>query len=204
MKKLFGLSLSVFLAGFMLWLVGFIVFSLSALSYQPQNPNTKTDAIIALTGGNYRISTGMELMADGMAPQLFISGIFEHVGMDEIMHNWPQDKTQPDCCIVLGRKARSTVENASETAAWVYENNIKSLRLVTSNYHMRRALREFHNAMPDIKIIAHPVTKPDYLAHDYKFWELAFSEYHKTLYRAVAISLKPRSLQKQHASGTGE
>ena len=61
------------------------------------------------------------------------------------------------CCIELGHDAADTVGNARETAAWAKAGNYRSLRLVTSDYHMPRSLAVFRRAMPHIDLIAHPV-----------------------------------------------
>jgi uncharacterized SAM-binding protein YcdF (DUF218 family) len=59
--------------------------------------------------------------------------------------------------ITLGHLADDTVGNAEETKVWVRANTIRSIRLVTASYHMRRSLWEFQHAMPDVSLIAHPV-----------------------------------------------
>jgi uncharacterized SAM-binding protein YcdF (DUF218 family) len=95
------------------------------------------------------------------------------------------------CCIVLGREADNTVGNARETASWMHDEGYRTLRLVTSWYHMRRSLLEFTRAMPRITIIAHPV-----FAHqlDPEGWwgahgaiSIVVGEYHKYL----AARLRP-------------
>ena len=90
----------------------------------------------------------------------------------------------------LGHKALTTYGNANETQEWITANKVKSIRLVTSGYHMGRALLEFKRVMPDLKIIPHPVEETDYGVLNWKFWELAFSEYHKILFRLTRMSLE--------------
>ena len=43
---------------------------------------------------------------------------------------------------MLGREADNTHGNARETAGWMRGEGYRSLRLVTSWYHMRRSLLE--------------------------------------------------------------
>lgn len=179
----------------LLWSIGFGAFSLVALTEKPRaydhhpHPHNQADAIITLTGGNYRIATGMELLAQSKAPQLYITGIFPHVTMDHVMESWPDAFPQPGCCITLGREARTTIENALEAQKWIKQNDVTSIYLVTSTYHMQRALQEFKSLMPTLTIIPYPVTRDDYRAKDKKFWDLAFSEYHKYWYRKAQILL---------------
>ena len=59
--------------------------------------------------------------------------------------------------IDLGHTAGDTYGNAEETADWMHEHQYKTMRLVTADYHMRRALIEFRMAAPDIEILPNPV-----------------------------------------------
>lgn len=119
-----------------------------------------TDAIVVLTGGSERVSTGLALLRAGKGKKLFISGVHAGLTLDEILGNQAAPKPLRDCCIVLGHAAGSTLGNAEETREWLRHQNAHSLRLVTANYHMPRSLLIFHAAMPEMTIIAHPVA-PD-------------------------------------------
>ncbi len=186
MKAFSGL----FAATLSLWLGGFVLFSFYALTVNPAYENEKTDAIVVVTGGNHRIQTGLDLLAQERAPKLFISGVHEKVTAADILQNWKGNQPKPTCCVFLGHKALTTYGNADETQEWITANKVKSIRLVTSGYHMGRALLEFKRVMPDLKIIPHPVEETDYGVLNWKFWELAFSEYHKILFRLTRMSLE--------------
>lgn len=173
-----------------LWLGGFILFSIYALTVTPANTDEKTEAIIVLTGGNHRIQTGLDLLAQNLAPRLFITGVHEKVTVEDILKNWKGKQPPPTCCVTLGHKALTTYDNADEAQEWIENNHIKSIRLVTSGYHMGRALVEFKRTMPHIRTIAHPVAERDYGITEWKFWELAFSEYHKIIFRLLRMSMK--------------
>lgn len=169
------------------WLFGLGVFSATALMMKPFNPSAHSDAIIVLTGGKDRIETGLELFSEGLAPELFITGVHDDVTQDEITARHKGVKLLPSCCIVLGYKAGSTTENAAEAKEWIAGKNIKTIRLVTSNYHMPRAVVEFRAALPGVKIIPHPIPQPDITPSDEKFWRMIFEEYHKTVFRFFDI-----------------
>ena len=179
----------LFTAMLSLWIGGFLVFSVYSLTVNPENTSEKTDAIIVLTGGNYRIQTGLDLLAQDLAPKMLITGVHDKVTVDDILKNWKSDKPKPTCCVTLGHKALTTYDNADEAKEWIESNHIKSIRLVTSGYHMGRALLEFKRKMPELKIIPHPVEEKDYGVLEWKFWELAFSEYHKIIFRLARISM---------------
>ncbi len=186
MKKLFWYSVLIFLLS---WLIGYAFFVNYVLHQKPEAQNEKTDAIIVLTGGNFRIKTGLSLFNQGLSPQLFISGVHKSVTEDDIIAMKQDGETVPDCCITLGHSAETTLENAAETREWIISNKIKSIRLVTSPYHLLRSTLEFKNALKDddIKIILHPVEEIDYGPTDKKFWILTFAEYNKVLFRSLIL-----------------
>lgn len=145
----------------------------------------RTDAVVVLTGGSHRLTTGLRLLEDGLARKLFVSGVYDGVDVQELLRVVRQTPGHLECCIVLGYAADSTLGNASETAGWMREQNYHSLRLVTANYHMRRSLLEFRMAMPDIEVLPHPVAPPNVRLEDW--WlrpgtaTLIINEYNKYL-----------------------
>jgi uncharacterized SAM-binding protein YcdF (DUF218 family) len=146
--------LAVFLAG--LWIAGLGWFVASGLTLRPDT-SAATDAIVVLTGGRLRLEAGLALLAAGRAKKLFISGVNQRINRDELLRAMGPTAERAACCIVLGHEADDTFGNAQETAKWMRDERYKSLRLVTSWYHMPRSLLEFGRAMPGITIVAHPV-----------------------------------------------
>ncbi len=145
----------VLLAAAGLWLGGLAVFNFHINHYKTDRA-TKTDAIIALTGGSNRIKEAAELLNNGFSRVLFISGVEKGVSFDAIVHaqklNIRSGKE-----VIIERASTNTVENAIRTNAWIRNNHIKSIRLVTSNYHMPRSYLEFKSQNPDLQIIQNPV-----------------------------------------------
>jgi uncharacterized SAM-binding protein YcdF (DUF218 family) len=184
--KYIMLFIATFLA---LWLLGYIAYGLYTLSLKPQSPDQKTDAIIVLTGGNGRIETGLTLFAEEHAPQLFITGVHPGVSREKIRSLWHGDKPLPNCCMMIGYNARTTQQNAQETKEWLANKDHKTIRLVTGNFHMPRALYEFHRTIPEIEIIPHAVDQPRFGPLDHMFWRTAFSEYHKLIFRWTVLHL---------------
>jgi uncharacterized SAM-binding protein YcdF (DUF218 family) len=146
------------------WLAGLAWFAWGIV--QPvTDPDTVTDAVVVLTGGSLRIDTGLTLLAEGKAGMLFVSGVHQGVDTSDVLRQAPGAPHWLECCIVLGHAADNTQGNALETAQWLERERLHSVRLVTANYHMRRALLEFRRAVPPgTRIIPHPVfpegTKP--------------------------------------------
>ena len=144
-----------------LWLYGFFWFAHETRSYVPLLQDEALDAIVVLTGGTNRIATGFDLLEQKQAGKLFISGVYQGVEVSELLKSWKSTSEDLSCCITLGYEADNTRENAQEVAGWVAKENISSIYLVTSNYHMKRALLELAGQAPGVTVSPYPVTPLD-------------------------------------------
>src|SRR5690242_1342986 len=149
-------------------LFGFIGF-LSQLRNNETRPERKADGIVVLTGGASRVSDAMELLASGYGKRLLISGVHPASTVNDISRSVQESQALFRCCVDLDRSAISTRGNASETRRWVHERGFKSLIVVTSNYHMPRAIVEMSHAMPDIALIPYAVVGERW--RDEPWWE---------------------------------
>ncbi|HET8727416.1 MAG TPA: YdcF family protein [Alphaproteobacteria bacterium] len=169
------------------WLGGLVWFAQDAAGMTPPD-DRRTDAIVVLTGGSERLSTGLRLLARDKADKLFVSGVYAGVEVAELLRLSRRAPGELECCIVLGYAAGDTRGNALETAAWVRDEGYSTLRLVTSNYHMARSLLEFRQVLPDIGIVPHPVHPDNVHLDDWWRWpgtaSLVVSEYNKFLVTA--------------------
>ena len=118
---------------------------------------TDTDAIVVLTGAKFRLESGLGLLEAHRARKLFISGVNQHVDRAALLRVFGPLPESAACCIVLGHEADNTYGNARETAEWMRREGYHSLRLVTSWYHIPRSRLEFERAMPDVRVVLHPV-----------------------------------------------
>ena len=138
------------------YVIGLIGFA-GAIPRAVEDPDSTTDAIVVLTGGSQRLTSGFHLLAEHRAPLLFVSGVNREVDLAALPALAGADREMLACCVVLGHAAGDTIGNAEETAQWARERGIHSIRLVTAAYHMPRSLLEFHRLMPDVEILPHPV-----------------------------------------------
>ena len=174
-----------------LWSVGLVGFA-ALLPRDIADPSSHTDAIVVPTGGHGRLVAGLELLRAGQAERLFISGVYDGVSVSSLVGENAGAATI--CCVDLGYSARDTYENALESATWMAERGYSSLRLVTGNYHIPRAILEFRSAMPDVKLIANPVF-PQHVRVD-NWWRyrgtagLIASEYAKYLLSLVRMPFR--------------
>jgi uncharacterized SAM-binding protein YcdF (DUF218 family) len=136
---------------------GFVFFA-RYIEYQEPTTLPPADGVVALTGGSERVLDAVELLARGRARRLLITGVNQQTSRHEIARLMPNFQQLFDCCIDLGREALNTAGNADETRRWVEANAIRSsLIVVTSNYHMPRALVELRSALPRLELIPYPV-----------------------------------------------
>lgn len=185
--RLFQFCAFVITLALFLWLAGAFSYFVSMQKKTTLYPDLQTDAIVVLTGGEGRIQKGLELWSQLKAPELFITGVNKTNSRKAVLNSWKGQGRLPLCCLTLDFEATTTRENAQQTRQWVDRNYIKSIRLVTSNYHMRRAIMEFEELMPDITIIKHNVISKEFgLAEPY-FWFLFLQEYNKSLVRRLEI-----------------
>jgi uncharacterized SAM-binding protein YcdF (DUF218 family) len=162
------------------WALGFAWFAL--LLPQPA-PISPTDAVVVLTGGPNRIDRGLEILKAGKSEKMLISGVDRDVKPPELAAQYPGSTKYFTCCIDLGFASVDTRSNALETARWAARHNVKTLRLVTHDWHMRRARFELDRALPENIAVTNDAvsTRPSLGA--------LFKEYNKYWLRAVASLL---------------
>jgi uncharacterized SAM-binding protein YcdF (DUF218 family) len=133
------------------------------LWYAAQVPDTEAsfirsaDGIVAFTGGPERINDAVELLAAGRGKRLLITGVNPTTRVEELSRLVPRYQAMFACCIDLDRSALNTIGNAVETRRWTRDRGFRSLVVVTSSYHMPRALAELSHQLPDVALIPYPV-----------------------------------------------
>lgn len=178
----------------LLWLVGFVLFTEDVLSMPSGviDPDLKSDGIVVLTGGTERVPMGLDLLQSNVAPRLLISGVDPRANPTALIQNHAA-RSKMECCITLGVFAEDTHGNAKEAAGWVLKYKMKSIVMVTANYHMRRALLEFHQALPHT-IVYHVSVNPA-VAHIDEWWMhpgtagMLMEEYNKYLLATIKAAL---------------
>ncbi len=142
--------------------LGFFAFA-HWVSVMPAGSLHAADGIVALTGDEDRISEAVRLLAEGKAGRLLISGVNKSTGAPQIINSngaGPQQAWLFRCCVDLDRRALNTEDNALQATAWARKRGFRSLIVVTSTYHMPRALMELRQSMPELDLIPYPVKSP--------------------------------------------
>ena len=138
-------------------LAGGFVWFVSSIASEEVTLDTRADGIVALTGAAARIPDAIELLAANRGKRLLITGVHRATSSKEIARLTPLYTKYFTCCIDLDRTALNTLGNALETRRWAREHNFNSLIVVTSNWHMPRAMAELEHQLPDVTLTPYPV-----------------------------------------------
>lgn len=138
-------------------LAGGFVWFVSNIASEEVTLDTRADGIVALTGAAARIPDAIELLATNRGKRLLITGVHRATSSKEIARLTPLYTKYFNCCIDLDRTALNTLGNALETRRWAREHNFNSLIVVTSNWHMPRAMAELEHQLPDVTLTPYPV-----------------------------------------------
>lgn len=208
MKIIKKISLVLFILFGSAFIIGFVFFTLNVISLST-SATEKADAIVVLTGVQARLQEGAQLLQRGLGKRLLISGVNAQAGQSDIRSLAGIDAKTFSCCVDLGYTALNTTGNASETQSWVEENKFRSLIIVTSNYHMPRSIAELKLALPDVRLIPHPVRSGP--ADLVGLWKNPIklrnllAEYVKFLPTALRLSLRsPVSKNEANPSSTSK
>ena len=121
------------------------------------------EVIVVLGGGVHeRPERAAELFVRHAAPRILITG----AGDDEINRQILRQQGVPAAAIEVENKSTTTRENALYTVQRLRAEHVRSVILVTSWYHSRRALKTFQHYAPEIKFYS----RPAYFAFEREAW----------------------------------
>ncbi|MFL6734621.1 MAG: YdcF family protein [Sphingomicrobium sp.] len=166
----------------LLYALGFILFAVTLSGPAPLT-SSRTDAAVVLTGGSGRLERAIEVLRHRKAGRLLVSGADPAVTKADLARRIPRSTKLMHCCVDLDSAPVDTRTNAEETQRWLDRRHYESVRLITSDWHMRRAYYDFRRVLgPDYRIVVDGVpTEPSFLT--------LFAEYNKYLLRRVAVLL---------------
>ena len=155
-------SIAAFLVVALIWFSGLLAFASRVQHQTPARAPTPAQGIVALTGAgsNERLSTAMGLLEDGYGRRVLVSGVNRKASREDIRNVSRAVRPLYDCCVDLGFTAADTVGNARETAGWASAMRYRNLIVVTSDYHMPRAMLELNAVLRGTGVTAQTYAVP--------------------------------------------
>ena len=166
---------------------------MGAFLVEGESPS-RADLVVVLAGDPYRILKAAELVKEGYAPKVLVSGAAGFYGLHEsdlaipfaVKRGFPAS-----CFISFPHEAHSTEEEARAIWPELRKRNVHRVLVVTSDYHTRRALHVLRARWPDIDVRV--VAAPDEFFSAYGWWHTRegrktfFLECSKTLTSLVGM-----------------
>jgi len=185
----------------LIWAIGLFAFADRVRGFTPAPEPARADAIVALTGPSAeRVNAAIRLLEQDKGQRLLISGVNREVRRQELRALTPGSNRLFNCCVDLGFEAEDTIGNAQEIAAWADAKGYDSLIVVTSDYHMARALTEIRAAAPAVELTPHAVETPS--LDNSRWWRAAVTARRMTLeYMKYLAALGRAAVAKARGAG---
>ncbi|MGA0607706.1 YdcF family protein [Phenylobacterium sp. VNQ135] len=196
-------SVAAFLVLALIWFAGLFAYAARVQQSTPAPLPERAQGIVVLTGAgsNERIAAAVGLLEDGYGQRVLVSGVNREASREDIRNVSRAVRRLYDCCVDLGFTAADTVGNARETADWAQAMRYASLIVVTTDYHMPRAMLElnavFHGS--GVRLQTYPVPTPSLKAR--RWWRspraarlmvVEYCKYLAILGREAVLGLGPR------------
>jgi uncharacterized SAM-binding protein YcdF (DUF218 family)/glycosyltransferase involved in cell wall biosynthesis len=140
-------------------------------------PPRRADAIVVFGGGvgesgkagggtEERVQHAVDEYRAGLAPHLVFSSGYQYSFPEaESMRALAVQQGVPASAIVLERRATDTRQNVLFTRDILREHGWRSVLLVSSPYHMRRAVLVWNRAAPDVAVVPTPPPRSQFYDH---------------------------------------
>jgi uncharacterized SAM-binding protein YcdF (DUF218 family) len=164
----------------LIYALGFVLFAFTLGRPAPADA-PRSDAAVVLTGGPGRIEHAIDVLKAQKAKRLLVAGVDPSVTKPDLANRIAGSSKWLACCVDLGSESVDTRSNAEEAGRWLSRHDYRSVRLITSDWHMRRARYEFEKVLGSKYVLTTDavLTEPSFLT--------LFGEYNKYLLRRFAV-----------------
>jgi len=140
-------------------------------------PATQADAIVVFAGGvgesgragggaQERLKQAIDLYKAGRAPAMILSsGYVYSLREVEVMRATAIDLGIPPSAVILEERATNTYQNVTFVRDILHERHWRKILLVSSPYHMRRALLVWKRQAPDVEVVPTPAPESQFYQH---------------------------------------
>jgi uncharacterized SAM-binding protein YcdF (DUF218 family) len=195
-------GVAAFLVVALIWAAGLFAFASRVQQSTPRPDPLPAEGIVVLTGANsnQRIAAAVDLLAERLGQRVLVSGVNRDVTREQLRRASKTVRRLYECCVDLGFNAADTVGNARETAEWAKARRYRSLTVVTSDYHMPRAMLELRAVLrPPIVLQTYAVATPALKARAWwrspgaaRLMVVEYCKYLAILGREAVLGLGPR------------
>jgi uncharacterized SAM-binding protein YcdF (DUF218 family) len=195
-------GVAAFLVVALIWAAGLFAFASRVQQSTPRPDPLPAEGIVVLTGANsnQRIAAAVDLLAERLGQRVLVSGVNRDVTREQLRRASKTVRRLYECCVDLGFNAADTVGNARETAEWAKARRYRSLIVVTSDYHMPRAMLELRAVLrPPIVLQTYAVATPALKARAWwrspgaaRLMVVEYCKYLAILGREAVLGLGPR------------
>jgi uncharacterized SAM-binding protein YcdF (DUF218 family) len=197
-------SVAAFLVVALIWASGLFAFAARVQQSTPQPEPAVADGIVAFTGAssNERIAAAVQLLAEHKGRRVLVSGVNRDISREQLRTASGTVRRLYDCCVDLGFTAADTVGNARETAEWARAMRYRSLIVVTTDYHMPRAMLELRAVLRPPAVTLQSYAVPTAALKSRHWWRspgaarlmvVEYSKYLAILGREAVLELGPRT-----------
>ncbi len=197
-------SVTAFLVVMLIWTAGLLAFAARVQQSTPQPVPQAADGVVVLTGANSneRIAAAVQLLAERKGRRVLVSGVNRDVSREQLRTASNTVRRLYDCCVDLGFTAADTVGNARETAEWTKAMRFHSLIVVTSDYHLPRAMLELRAVLRPPAVTLQAFAVPTASLKNRHWWRspssarlmvIEYSKYLAILGREAVLGLGPRA-----------
>ena len=188
-----------------IWTAGLFAFAARVQrSTEDQARPAPAEGVVALTGANSneRIAAAVQLLTERKGQRVLVSGVDRRVTRPQLRAATGAVRRIYDCCVDLGFTAADTVGNARETADWARAMRYRSLTIVTSDYHMPRAMLELRAVLRPPAFRLETWAVPTAALKARQWWRspgalrlmvVEYDKYLAILAREAVLSLGPRT-----------
>jgi uncharacterized SAM-binding protein YcdF (DUF218 family) len=204
-------GVAAFLVVALIWAAGLFAFAARVQQSTPLPEPLPAEGIVVLTGANsnQRIAAAVNLLAERLGQRVLVSGVNRDVSREQLRRASRTVRRLYECCVDLGFSAADTVGNARETAEWAKARRYDSLIIVTSDYHMPRAMLELRAVLrPPMVLQTYAVATPALKARDWwrspraaRLMVVEYCKYLAILGREAVLGLGPRAAPAPQAKG---
>ena len=196
----------------LIWASGLFAFAARVQQSTPQAEPAAADGIVALTGANSneRIAAAVQLLTERKGRRVLVSGVNREVSREQLRTATGAVRRLYDCCVDLGFTAADTVGNARETAEWAKAMRYQRLTIVTSDYHMPRAMLELRAVLRPPAMSLQTYAVPTAALKSHRWWNspgavrlmvVEYSKYLAILGREAVLGLGPREAPAAQTKG---